>query len=231
MGWHFGRCVVRHPGLRSRYRVDGAAHPCGLDSGNPCRNDGLAVAGSATRSAPTDGGSDDMGRLADGQPKGRAGHLPRRDPRRPSPGATGRRGSGALRPAGAGTGTTGLDRPDARGRNPWTAPIGRGSVLERRKPRLLLRFDGWFLLRYAERQLSASLFQEPPRITRLEPVSRQPGRMLASATSRRKRNESPCATWAKRLAARLPRASTSRAPSEAPRSSALIWVRNLRRVR
>jgi len=52
---------------------------------------------------------------------------------------------------------------------------------------LLLRFDGSFLLRYAERQLSASLFQEPPRITRLEPVSRQPSMILAARTWRRKR--------------------------------------------
>jgi len=52
---------------------------------------------------------------------------------------------------------------------------------------LLSRFDGSFLLRYAERQLSASLFQEPPRITRLEPVSRQPSTMLAATRRRRKR--------------------------------------------
>lgn len=42
-------------------------------------------------------------------------------------------------------------------------------VLARRKPRLLLRFPGVFLLRFAERQFLALLFQLPPRFTRLEP--------------------------------------------------------------
>jgi hypothetical protein len=37
-------------------------------------------------------------------------------------------------------------------------PSGEWHVLERRKPRLLLRLPGSFLLRYADRQLSASLF-------------------------------------------------------------------------
>jgi hypothetical protein len=39
----------------------------------------------------------------------------------------------------------------------------------RRKPRLLFRFDGSFLLRYEDRQFAASLFQLPPRFTRFEP--------------------------------------------------------------
>jgi hypothetical protein len=39
----------------------------------------------------------------------------------------------------------------------------------RRKPRLLFRFDGSFLLRFADRQFLAVLFQPPPRITRFEP--------------------------------------------------------------
>lgn len=38
-----------------------------------------------------------------------------------------------------------------------------------RKPRLLLRLPGLFLLRLAARQLEALLFQEPPRFTRLSP--------------------------------------------------------------
>ena len=42
--------------------------------------------------------------------------------------------------------------------------------LERRKPRLLLRLPGSLLLRIADRQFCASLFQLPPRITRLEPL-------------------------------------------------------------
>ena len=46
----------------------------------------------------------------------------------------------------------------------------------RRKPRLFLRLPGSFLLRLAERQLPASLFQPPPRRTRLAPGGRYPRR-------------------------------------------------------
>ena len=42
------------------------------------------------------------------------------------------------------------------------------SVLATRKPRLLFRFVGSFLLRLAERRFCGLLFQEPPRLTRLE---------------------------------------------------------------
>jgi hypothetical protein len=38
-----------------------------------------------------------------------------------------------------------------------------------RKPRLLFWLSGLFLLRFADRQFSALLFQLPPRFTRLEP--------------------------------------------------------------
>ncbi len=38
-----------------------------------------------------------------------------------------------------------------------------------RKPRLLFRFSGVFLLRFAERQFGAVLFQLPLRITRFVP--------------------------------------------------------------
>ena len=41
--------------------------------------------------------------------------------------------------------------------------------LERRNPRLLFRFDGELLLRFADRQFLALLFQLPPRLTRFEP--------------------------------------------------------------
>ena len=41
-----------------------------------------------------------------------------------------------------------------------------------RKPLLLLRFSGVLLLRFATRQLSALLFQLPPRSTRFEPLRR-----------------------------------------------------------
>ena len=39
----------------------------------------------------------------------------------------------------------------------------------RRKPTLLLRLSGCQLLRFAQRQFCAGLFQEPPRITRFDP--------------------------------------------------------------
>jgi hypothetical protein len=39
-------------------------------------------------------------------------------------------------------------------------------VLATRKPMLLLRLSGWFLLRLAERRSGLLLFQEPPRRTR-----------------------------------------------------------------
>ena len=40
-----------------------------------------------------------------------------------------------------------------------------------RKPLLLFRLSGVFLLRFAERQLSELLFQLPPRFTRFEPMT------------------------------------------------------------
>lgn len=40
-----------------------------------------------------------------------------------------------------------------------------GSSWTRRRPILLLRFDGAFLLRFAERRFPGLLFQEPPRRT------------------------------------------------------------------
>ena len=42
--------------------------------------------------------------------------------------------------------------------------------LTRRSPTLLLRLSGELLLRFADRQFLALLFQLPPRITRLEPI-------------------------------------------------------------
>jgi len=48
-----------------------------------------------------------------------------------------------------------------------------------RKPRLLFRFDGSFLLRFADRQFLAVLFQLPPRITRFEPHDRSPQVLVA----------------------------------------------------
>ncbi len=47
--------------------------------------------------------------------------------------------------------------------------LANAFVLERRKPKLLLRLSGVLLLRLAERTLSGLLFQLPPRFTRLEP--------------------------------------------------------------
>jgi len=56
----------------------------------------------------------------------------------------------------------------------WTAgPVQCGIhrdgwAAAKRKPRLLFRFSGAFLLRFAGRQFLALLFQLPPRITRYE---------------------------------------------------------------
>ncbi len=54
------------------------------------------------------------------------------------------------------------------------------SYRARRKPRLLFRLPGMFLLRLADRQFCAVLFQLPPRITRLEPYDRHPKRKVKS---------------------------------------------------
>ena len=48
-----------------------------------------------------------------------------------------------------------------------------GRELARRNPRLSLRLRGSSLLRLAARTFLALLFQEPPRLTRLEPVCPQ----------------------------------------------------------
>ena len=48
------------------------------------------------------------------------------------------------------------------------SPIGLQGASTTRNPRLLLRFDG-VLLRFAERQFCALLFQLPPRFTRFWP--------------------------------------------------------------
>lgn len=50
----------------------------------------------------------------------------------------------------------------------------RGELRAGRKPRLLFRLPGSFLFRLAERAFLASLFQLPPRFTRLEPDGRRP---------------------------------------------------------
>jgi hypothetical protein len=50
-----------------------------------------------------------------------------------------------------------------------------------RKPRLLFRLSGVFLLRFAERQFLALLFQLPPRFTRFEPHDRSPADLLTRA--------------------------------------------------
>jgi hypothetical protein len=51
-----------------------------------------------------------------------------------------------------------------------------------RKPRLLFRLSGVFLLWFAARQFPASLFQLPPRITRFETLDRSPTAFLAPRT-------------------------------------------------
>lgn len=51
----------------------------------------------------------------------------------------------------------------------------------RRKPRLLFRFDGEFLLRFADRQFTGLLFQLPPRFTRFEPLDHSPSILVTPA--------------------------------------------------
>lgn len=58
------------------------------------------------------------------------------------------------------------ERECALARVPSSVLAGRTA----RKPMLLFVFDGLFLLRFAERQFLALLFQLPPRFTRFEPV-------------------------------------------------------------
>ena len=82
-------------------------------------------------------------------------------------------------------------------------PTGSCVVLTRRKPRLLLRLPGVFLLRFAERKLKALLFQLPPRLTRFVPLSeRAPqlyshfGYTSASEGSKKRRRASTTSAWA-----------------------------------
>ena len=63
-------------------------------------------------------------------------------------------------------------------------PSGKASTLPAelratRKPRLLFRSSGVQLLRYADRQFLAELFQLPPRFTRFEPHGRSPAAFVA----------------------------------------------------
>jgi hypothetical protein len=70
-----------------------------------------------------------------------------------------------------------------------TLPV---SVLAKRKPLLLFRLVGLFLLRLAERNLLGLLFQEPPRRTREEQGASQGcavGRAEPSRTRRRQEVE------------------------------------------
>ncbi|QEH38393.1 hypothetical protein OJF2_69940 [Aquisphaera giovannonii] len=72
---------------------------------------------------------------------------------------TGRSGSSFARPMA-------IDR-DGRAAGPARRGIHRtGGAAATRKPRLLFRLSGVFLLRFAGRQFLGSLFQLPPRITR-----------------------------------------------------------------
>ena len=54
--------------------------------------------------------------------------------------------------------------------NAGAGGLGARAVLERRNPLLLFLLSGLLLLRFDTRQLSALLFQLPPRMTRLEPL-------------------------------------------------------------
>ena len=80
-------------------------------------------------------------------------------------------------------------RSDRRRSRFLPAPFPRrDGATATRKPRLLFRLSGEFLLRFADRQLEALLFQPPPRFTRIEPYDRSPEDFLshenANANSR-----------------------------------------------
>ena len=60
---------------------------------------------------------------------------------------------------------------------------GDGADKTRRKPRLLLRLSGSFLLRFETRVLLSLLFQLPPRFTRLRPSVAAPLHWTASASA------------------------------------------------
>jgi hypothetical protein len=66
------------------------------------------------------------------------------------------------------------------------SPAPAQSVLATRKPIVLLRLSGWFLLRLAERRLSGLLFQEPPRRTREDGAVQAPGRNGYEARRRKR---------------------------------------------
>jgi len=55
-------------------------------------------------------------------------------------------------------------------RSGYPISIPTAELRSTRKLLLVLRLDGVFLIRYAERQFCAGLFQLPPRITRREPA-------------------------------------------------------------
>ncbi len=65
----------------------------------------------------------------------------------------------------------------AKAREPWLAGL-IWTEQTNRTPKLLLRLSGSFLLRFAARQLDASLFQLPPRLTRFEPLRPLPTAIL-----------------------------------------------------
>jgi len=77
--------------------------------------------------------------------------------------------SGWIRPPAIARGRRGMQGWATRVlRAGGTRAIGRCVALEGRRPRLLLRFSGVLLLRFAERAFEAALLKLPPRFTRLE---------------------------------------------------------------
>jgi hypothetical protein len=95
-------------------------------------------------------------------------------------------GKGRIRPPGAFALATSAGRPRSEfvphpgAGEPESDPFRRarirttGGARATRKPRLLFRFAGEFLLRFADRQFWPLLFQLPPRMTRLTPFDRSP---------------------------------------------------------
>lgn len=88
-------------------------------------------------------------------------------------------------------------------------PVCSDMVLTRRKPLLLFSFDGVLLFRLDEVQLSALLFQVPPRFTRFDPEEEpSSGAKSLNMPLNPNQRDAPsldAAHWAKRFSSSSPR--------------------------
>ena len=72
--------------------------------------------------------------------------------------------------------------PRHSGRDRGRGHSGTWGAWTSRKPLLLLRFDGLFLLRFAERRFRGLLFQEPPRTTARTSTGSRPAQIRWNTT-------------------------------------------------